>query len=98
MGILLQDNRYFILDEPYNGLDLQSSIILTEIVQKLRAMEKTIIISSHIFSTLRDTCDEIYLLEEGVFKQNTPRVEFSSLEEELKERVLKLDLDKLLGE
>ena len=60
---MLQENKYFILDEPFNGVDFQSNIIITEIIHKLKELGKTIIISSHIFSTLNDTCDEIMILE-----------------------------------
>ena len=52
-AILLQENEYFILDEPFNGVDIQSNIILTEIILKLKELHKIVIISSHIFSTLK---------------------------------------------
>ena len=63
-AILLQRNEYFILDEPFNGVDIESNILLTEIIHTLKKLGKTVIISSHIFSTLSDTCDEINLLSE----------------------------------
>lgn len=97
MGILLQDNNYFILDEPYNGLDLQSSMMLTEIITRLKAMGKTILISSHIFSTLTETCDEMFLLQDGAFLKHIDHADFGRLEEELKENLLAKDLDKLFG-
>lgn len=92
---LLQDNNYYILDEPFNGIDLQSSIILTEIILRLKAMGKTILISSHIFSTLKDTCDEILVLEAGHISKSVTRDQFGNFEEEMKERILKKDIDKL---
>ena len=49
MGILLQENDFFILDEPFNGVDIQSNIIITEIIRKVKGMNKIILISSHIF-------------------------------------------------
>ena len=64
-AILLQRNEYFILDEPFNGVDIESNILLTEIIHTVKKLGKTVIISSHIFSTLSDTCDEIHLLSEG---------------------------------
>ncbi|WP_282637085.1 ATP-binding cassette domain-containing protein [Sphingobacterium thalpophilum] len=92
---LLQDNSCYILDEPFNGIDLQSSVILTEIILRLKAMGKTILISSHIFSTLKDTCDEILLLEAGSISQSVNSDAFDHFEEEMKERILKKDIDKL---
>jgi ABC-2 type transport system ATP-binding protein len=92
---LLQDNDYYILDEPFNGIDLQSSVILTAIILRLKAMGKTILISSHIFSTLKDTCDEIVLLEAGSFSKVVMKEQFSEFEEEMKEKILKRDIDRL---
>ncbi len=85
LGILLQQNDFFILDEPYNGVDIQSNIIITEIMHQLKALNKTVVISSHIFSTLNDTCDEIYLLKEGALVKRVHRSEFGLLEQEMKD-------------
>lgn len=92
---LLQDNSFYILDEPFNGIDLQSSVILTEIILRLKAMDKTILISSHIFSTLKDTCDEILVLEEGRISKAVKKEQFADFEEEMKEKILTKDIDKL---
>jgi ABC-2 type transport system ATP-binding protein len=83
-AILLQGNEYFIFDEPFNGVDIQSNIIIAEIIHKLKALHKIVIISSHIFSTLSDTCDEIHLLNNGTFIKSVERNEFSILEAEMK--------------
>jgi ABC-2 type transport system ATP-binding protein len=64
-GILLQQNDLFILDEPYNGVDINSNILITQIIKKLKSLGKIVIIASHIFSTLTESCDAIYLLKEG---------------------------------
>ena len=84
IGILLQQNDVFILDEPFNGVDIQSNIVISEIIQKLKSLGKTIVISSHIFSTLSDTCDEIHLLKEGEFVRKVFKDEFDKLENEMK--------------
>lgn len=83
-ALLLQENKVIILDEPFNGVDIQSNIIIIEIIQKLKEMGKSIIISSHIFSTLSDTCDEIMLLKNGKIIQSVLKDEFSILENEMK--------------
>lgn len=83
-AILLQYNKYFILDEPYNGVDIQSNILLTEIIHELKKLNKIVIISSHIFSTLSDTCDEIHLLRKGEQIKSVLKSEFKELEEEMK--------------
>jgi ABC-2 type transport system ATP-binding protein len=78
---LLQGNDLFILDEPFNGVDIQSNIIITEIIRKLKSLGKTLLISSHIFSTLKDTCDEIRLLEDGIFVERVRQKDFDTLEQ-----------------
>ncbi len=83
-AILLQENELFILDEPFNGVDIQSNIVITEIIRKLRELGKTIIMSSHIFSTLNDTCDHIYLLENGEVTKKVNKEHFHQLEEDMK--------------
>src|SRR5690625_2738955 len=81
---LLLENELFILDDPFNGVDIQSNIVITEIIRKLRELGKTIIMSSHIFSTLNDTCDHIYLLENGEVTKEVNKEHFHQLEEEMK--------------
>lgn len=94
-AILLQENSCFILDEPFNGVDIQSNIIITEIIKKLKALGKTVIISSHIFSTLADTCDEIHLLKEGELVRKVLQPDFDKLENEMKAFSLENVIDKL---
>jgi ABC-2 type transport system ATP-binding protein len=84
-AVLLQKNEYFIFDEPFNGVDIQSNIIIAEIIHKLKELNKIIIISSHIFSTLSDTCNEIHLLSNGEFIKTVQKENFSKLEAEMKE-------------
>ena len=38
-GLLIQENDFFILDEPFNGVDIQSNMIITEIIQKLKSFD-----------------------------------------------------------
>ena len=84
MALLLQGNEVLILDEPFNGVDIQSNILITEILHQLKAKGKTILISSHIFSTLAENCDEIYLLKDGCIVEKAGRERFSELEEAMK--------------
>ena len=94
-AIFLQHNDIFILDEPFNGVDIHSNLIITEIIKRLRALEKTVIMSSHIFSTLADTCDEIFLMKNGDIIKKVNRVDFNDLEKEMKEFTVRNIIDKL---
>ena len=94
-AILLQENNVFILDEPFNGVDIQSNLIITEIIKRFKKLEKTVIISSHIFSTLAETCDEIYLMKNGEIIKKVDKAEFNNLEKEMKEFTIGNRIDKL---
>lgn len=94
-AILLQENDVFILDEPFNGVDIHSNLIITEIIKKLKALGKTIIISSHIFSTLQETCDKIYLLKDGEVLKSVEQNAFKQLETEMKAFTIGHQIDRL---
>ena len=94
-AILLQENECFILDEPFNGVDIQSNIVLAEIILKLKELNKTVLVSSHIFSTLSDTFNEIHLLRKGEQIKSVQKVDFKTLEQEMKEITIGNRIDKL---
>lgn len=83
LGVLLQRNDLLILDEPFNGVDIQSNIVITEIIHELKRLGKTVLISSHIFSTLSSTCDEIHLLRDGLFIRSVTPADYPELEREM---------------
>ncbi len=82
-AILLQSNDIFLLDEPFNGVDIQSNILLSEIILRLKAAGKTVIISSHILSSLSNICDSFILLKDGCIDKIATREDFKSLEKNL---------------
>jgi len=84
-AILMQKNEVFILDEPFNGLDLESNLMLTAIIKKLKSLNKTILISSHIFEGLKNLCDTIFYLKNGQFEKTFEADQFDALENEMKD-------------
>ena len=80
MGVLLRKNDIIILDEPFNGVDIQSNMLITEIIEELKKLNKTILISSHIFSTLNKLCDRIMFLSKGKIIMNVEQDEYTTLE------------------
>ncbi len=95
MGVLLQKNDIFILDEPFNGLDLQSNLIVVELVKKLKAKGKIIIISSHIFSLLQDLCDSVHYLKNGTIEQVVDKSNFHLLSAAMQEGNIEHKIDQL---
>jgi ABC-2 type transport system ATP-binding protein len=95
MGILMQKNQVFILDEPFNGVDVQSNLLITEIILTLKAMHKTILISSHILSTLTDVCDYFIVLKEGRIDSHSNLEEFREIEKEMKKTEIGNKIERL---
>lgn len=69
MGILSLNRPIIMLDEPFNGLDLETNETLKSILEILRSKQKTIIVTSHILDTLTTTCDSIHYLNNGIIEQ-----------------------------
>jgi ABC-2 type transport system ATP-binding protein len=83
MGILKQDKPIMILDEPFNGLDIETCRIIRQILLKLKDRNKTIIITSHIIETLTNLCDYIHYLEKGKIKYSKDKGDFKEFEREI---------------
>lgn len=65
LAVFKLDRDVFLLDEPYNGLDLESTTVLKLILDEFRKEGKTIIVTSHVYETLVSVCDLIHHLEGG---------------------------------
>jgi ABC-2 type transport system ATP-binding protein len=83
LGILKQDKQVMILDEPFNGLDIETCRIMRSILLKLKEKGKTIIITSHIIETLTNLCDYIHLLEKGKISYSKDKSGFEEFEREI---------------
>jgi len=94
-GLLIQNNEIYILDEPFNGVDIQSSIIITELLIHLKKLNKIIILSSHVFSILTDTCDNLYYLKENKIIKTADRSSFYTIENEIKKDIILNNIDKM---
>src|SRR4029077_3743744 len=62
---LVHDPPVLILDEPASGLDPRARLEMKALLNELRQMGKTILISSHILSELADFCTSICIIERG---------------------------------
>lgn len=83
LAVLKQGKPIFILDEPFNGLDLETNKILEIIILSLKQKERTVFVSSHIIDPLLTTCDKIHLLENGCFIKTYHKTDFSKIEDDL---------------
>jgi ABC-2 type transport system ATP-binding protein len=78
-----QDKAIFILDEPFNGLDLETNKILEVIITILNERGKTVFISSHILDPLLIICEQIHYLKDHTIYKTYEKQEFNLIEEEL---------------
>lgn len=62
---LIHDPNILILDEPASGLDPRARVEMRDILRELKAMGKTILISSHILPELAEMCDSIGVIDSG---------------------------------
>lgn len=81
LALLLCDNEIYVLDEPFNGIDINSNIVIDAILRELKSKNKTIILSSHLMTSLKATCDELHLLANGVIARSAyTKPEFEDVE------------------
>lgn len=62
---IMEPSDLLILDEPFNGIDVQSVQVLKKHIKELSDKDKIIIVTSHIQDDLVELCDEIIELENG---------------------------------
>ena len=62
---LIHNPSLLVLDEPNSGLDPRARVEMKELLQNLRSMGKTIVISSHILSELAEMCTTIGIIDHG---------------------------------
>ena len=96
MAVLIQNNDIFILDEPYNGLDIESCLLLDKIILKLKANNKLVIISSHILSSLYEISDQILLIQNKEIKTFNNKEEFKQLNDLLIDKDIELAIDGMM--
>lgn len=87
LGILKQDKPLMVLDEPFNGLDIETCRIIRSILLRLKDKGKTIIITSHIIETLTNLCDYIHYLEKGTINYSKEKHDFAEFERALFESI-----------
>ena len=62
---LVHEPPVLLLDEPASGLDPRARVELRELLRELRALGKTIVISSHILPELEELCTSVAIIDHG---------------------------------
>lgn len=65
VAAFMSDPDVLILDEPTSGLDPVMQETFVGFIHEEKALGKTILLSSHIFSEIDSTCDRIAIIKDG---------------------------------
>ncbi len=62
---IVHDPEVIIFDEPTNGLDVLTAKVVTDFLAELKAMGKSVLLSTHIFSLVEKLCDRVGIIIDG---------------------------------
>jgi ABC-2 type transport system ATP-binding protein len=62
---LMHNPDLILLDEPFSGLDVGSSLILRSLIKELAVRGKVVLFSSHELETVERICSHIVILHRG---------------------------------
>jgi ABC-2 type transport system ATP-binding protein len=62
---LLHDPDILILDEPLSGLDVETAMVIRNVLRKLSTEGKTIFFSSHVLEVVEKICTRVIILHQG---------------------------------
>ncbi len=69
---LLNDPEVLVLDEPTNGLDPEGIAEVRELILKIAAEGKTIILASHLLDEVEKVCTHVAVLQKGELRAEGP--------------------------
>ena len=73
--VLMEDSQILILDEPFNGLDEESTKKIREILLEEKKKGKLIILATHFKEDIELLCDELYKFDDGVVTKEKKEIE-----------------------
>lgn len=76
---LLNHPQLVILDEPMNGLDVEATIGVRQLIHQYAAQGTAFLISSHILSELQKVMTQVILIDHGQIIVNQPIATFEQL-------------------
>ena len=62
---LLHYPDLILLDEPLSGLDVNSAIMIKDLIAALASQGKTILYSSHVLDVVEKVCDRVLIIHKG---------------------------------
>ncbi len=94
---MLNDPTVLILDEPTNGLDPMGIAEIRQIIKRIAADGKTIILASHLLDEVQKVCSHFAVLRKGKLVHTGPVDEVGQGEEKVEVLAYHDDLGHMLG-
>ena len=69
---MIGDPRVLILDEPANGLDPQGIYWMRDLLRRLAAEGRTVLVSSHLLGEMQQLADDVVILAAGRLVRQGP--------------------------
>jgi ABC-2 type transport system ATP-binding protein len=70
IAALMHNPQLIVLDEPFSGLDVASSLVLRSLIQELAVRGKVVLFSSHELDTVERICSRVVILHRGKLVAN----------------------------
>lgn len=83
VGAMIGHSDIYILDEPFNGVDIKSNLLLKKNILKLKNKGGMVLLSSHIISSLTEICDDIYMLDDGKLDKHYTPGDYHKIEDDM---------------
>jgi len=75
---LLHNPDVLLLDEPLSGLDVDTSILIKDLLTALSENGKTILYSSHVLDVVEKVCHRVIVIDHGNLIADAPLEELKS--------------------
>ncbi len=101
---LLHDPDILILDEPLSGLDVETGMVIKNVLQKLSREGKTVFFSSHVLEVVEKMCSRVIVIHQGRIVADDSvenlrtLMRLPSLGDIFKQLVIQKDTDKVADE
>ena len=94
-GALLGDPKVLLFDEPVNGLDPEGIVWIRQLMQRLAAEGRTVLVSSHLLTEMALTAEQLVVIGRGRLISDSTVAEFVDRSSESTVRVRSPQMDAL---
>ena len=85
LGVIALDRPILLLDEPFNGVDLEGNQMMLQLIQAMKS-QKVILIASHLLEALMQMADVIYELRDHTLSAPMQPEQFNELKSRMQQK------------